>query len=180
MAKYCQSCGASTVKADRVTCKYCGTVDKWSTTKQEDAEIAAKSAEDVNAGNDNELVNSRNDQPLSEAQLDTTKEADIDATIMAELGLSSLEEVEKLSFEEAEENFRKFDVDQDGRISMTELQKAYAKFGVTLTDAEVETMVRDADLDFDGTLNFAEYLKMNGVTEDDHSMTMSTTWLLGY
>merc|ERR1711871_49467 len=32
VAKYCQSCGASTVKADRVTCKYCGAVDKWSTT----------------------------------------------------------------------------------------------------------------------------------------------------
>jgi len=172
-----QSCGEATVKSDRSTCKYCNS-EAWTTQPKVDAvdsEQRAKASEDVDCP---ATVAPPVPPPLSQAELDAKAEAELDALLAAELGVDNLDSFDgKLNYEEAEKNFRSFDVDNDGRVDVSELQRAYAKFGVDLSDAEVEKMIRDADIDYDGTLSFQEYLQMNGVTEEHHSMTLDATWL---
>ncbi|KAF3663584.1 Calmodulin-3 [Capsicum annuum] len=62
--------------------------------------------------------------------------------------------------EELKEAFKVFDKDQNGYISATELRHVMINLGEKLTDEEVEQMIREADLDGDGQVNFDEFVKM--------------------
>ncbi|PIA31617.1 hypothetical protein AQUCO_04900129v1 [Aquilegia coerulea] len=62
--------------------------------------------------------------------------------------------------EELTEAFRVFDKDQDGYISATELRHVMLNLGETLTDEEVELMIKEADLDGDGQVNYEEFVRM--------------------
>ena len=64
------------------------------------------------------------------------------------------------SEEELKEAFRVFDKDQNGFISAAELRHVMANLGERLTDAEVDEMVREADVDGDGRINFDEFVKV--------------------
>ena len=48
--------------------------------------------------------------------------------------------------------------DGDGFISATELRHAMTNLGVKLTDEEVNEMIRKADIDDDGQINYEEFV----------------------
>ncbi|KAF5185989.1 calmodulin-like [Thalictrum thalictroides] len=62
--------------------------------------------------------------------------------------------------EELTEAFRVFDKDQNGFISAIELRHVMLNLGESLTDEEVELMIREADLDGDGQVNYEEFVRM--------------------
>lgn len=56
--------------------------------------------------------------------------------------------------EEIREAFRVFDKDGNGFISAAELRNVMTNLGEKLTDGEVDEMIRGADTDGDGKINF--------------------------
>lgn len=49
---------------------------------------------------------------------------------------------------------RVFDKDQNGLISSTELRRVMTNLGEKLTEEEVEDMIKEADMDGDGMINY--------------------------
>ncbi|CAO2166772.1 unnamed protein product [Urochloa humidicola] len=76
------------------------------------------------------------------------------------LGLMARRMRDSDSEEELREAFRVFDKDQNGFISAAELRHVMANLGERLTDAEVGEMVREADGDGDGRINYDEFVKV--------------------
>ncbi|CAD5192431.1 unnamed protein product [Musa acuminata subsp. malaccensis] len=64
------------------------------------------------------------------------------------------------SEEELKEAFRVFDKDQNGFISAAELRHVMTNLGEKLTDEEVDEMIREADVDGDGQINYEEFVKI--------------------
>ena len=56
--------------------------------------------------------------------------------------------------DELREAFQIFDADDKGYISASELEQVMAKLGVTLTKEELSGMIREADFDGDGRINY--------------------------
>merc|ERR1712167_206312 len=64
------------------------------------------------------------------------------------------------SEEEIKEAFKVFDKDGNGFISAAELRHVMTNLGEKLTDEEVDEMIREADVDGDGQINYDEFVKM--------------------
>uniref|UniRef100_A0A1W7RAW9 Calglandulin n=1 Tax=Hadrurus spadix TaxID=141984 RepID=A0A1W7RAW9_9SCOR len=62
------------------------------------------------------------------------------------------------SEEELKEAFRVFDKNGDGFISAMELRHVMTNLGEKLTDEEVEDMIKEADLDGDGLVDYDEFV----------------------
>ncbi|XP_034242006.1 neo-calmodulin-like isoform X8 [Thrips palmi] len=60
--------------------------------------------------------------------------------------------------EELREAFRVFDKNKDGLISSSELRHVMTSLGEKLSDEEVDDMIREADLDGDGMVNYEEFV----------------------
>ncbi|XP_054286889.1 calmodulin-beta-like isoform X1 [Macrosteles quadrilineatus] len=60
--------------------------------------------------------------------------------------------------DELREAFRVFDKNNDGLISSTELRHVMTNLGEKLTDEEVDDMIKEADLDGDGMVNYDEFV----------------------
>ena len=56
--------------------------------------------------------------------------------------------------------FHMFDRDGSGFIDAKELRKIMRRLGTKISSEEVERMVRKADADGDGKVNFEEFVKM--------------------
>ena len=65
------------------------------------------------------------------------------------------------SEEEIREAFKVFDKDGNGYISAAELRHVMTNLGEKLTDFEVDDMIREADVDGDGQINYEEFVKVN-------------------
>ena len=59
------------------------------------------------------------------------------------------------SEDELQEAFKIFDKDGNGLISAAELRHVMTNLGEKLSDEEVDEMIREADLDGDGQVNYA-------------------------
>merc|ERR1711865_1166306 len=64
------------------------------------------------------------------------------------------------SEEEIKEAFKVFDKDGNGFISAAELRHVMTNLGEKLTDEEVDEMIREADIDGDGQINYEEFVKV--------------------
>ena len=62
--------------------------------------------------------------------------------------------------EELQEAFKVFDRDQNGYISSHELRHTMTNLGENLTPEEVEEMIKEADIDGDGQVDYQEFVKM--------------------
>ncbi|XP_074604479.1 calmodulin-like [Brevipalpus obovatus] len=62
--------------------------------------------------------------------------------------------------EELREAFRVFDRNGDGYIEASELRHVMTNLGEKLTDEEVEDMIKEADLDGDGLVNYDEFVSV--------------------
>jgi calmodulin len=62
------------------------------------------------------------------------------------------------SEEEFMEAFRGFDKDGSGFISAAELRHVLTNLGEKLTDEEIDEMIREADVDGDGQVNYEEFV----------------------
>uniref|UniRef100_A0A8B9X5N6 Calmodulin 3 n=1 Tax=Bos mutus grunniens TaxID=30521 RepID=A0A8B9X5N6_BOSMU len=63
------------------------------------------------------------------------------------------------SEEEIREAFRVFDKDGNGYISAAELRHVMTNLGEKLTDEEVDEMIREADIDGDGQVNYEVFFR---------------------
>ncbi|KAI7857375.1 calmodulin-like protein [Circinella umbellata] len=61
---------------------------------------------------------------------------------------------------EIREAFAVFDRDGNGYITLPELRQVMTSFGERLTSQELDEMIRDADIDGDGMINYQEFSKM--------------------
>ena len=62
--------------------------------------------------------------------------------------------------EEMKVAFKMFDKDKNGYIERDELKQMMTKLGEKLTDGEIDEMMKEADTDNDGRVNYNEFLAM--------------------
>ncbi|KAJ8558039.1 hypothetical protein K7X08_004805 [Anisodus acutangulus] len=110
------------------------------------------------------VIRSLDQNPTEEELQDMITEVDSDGNGTIEftefLNLMAKKMKDTDAEEELKEAFKVFDKDQNGYISATELRHVMINLGEKLTDEEVEQMIREADLDGDGQVNFDEFVKM--------------------
>ena len=58
------------------------------------------------------------------------------------------------------ETFKKFDTDGNGLITAKELRHVMATLGENMTEEEADEMIREADKDEDGYINYQEFVKI--------------------
>jgi calmodulin len=56
--------------------------------------------------------------------------------------------------------FRVFDKDGNGYITAAELKQAMESLDEVVTDEDIEDMIREADTNGDGNVNYEEFIKM--------------------
>ncbi|XP_031271031.1 calmodulin-like protein 8 [Pistacia vera] len=109
-------------------------------------------------------IRSLDQNPIEEELHNMINEVDMNGNRTIELGeflnLMARKMKECEAEEELREAFKVFDKDQDGYISPNELTHVMMNLGEKLTDEEVEQMVREADLEGDGQVNYEEFVRM--------------------
>ncbi|KAF3325281.1 calmodulin-like protein 11 [Carex littledalei] len=110
------------------------------------------------------VIKSLGQNPSKEELNDMINDVDSDGNGTIEFGeflnLMSRKLKENDSEEELKEAFKVFDKDQNGYISACELRNVMINLGEKLTDEEVEQMIKEADLDGDGQVNYDEFVRM--------------------
>ena len=104
-------------------------------------------------------------QTPTEAELhDMINEVDADGSGTIDfaefLSLMSKKMKDADSEEELMEAFKVFDKDGNGFISAAELRHVMTNLGEKLTEEEVDEMIKEADFDGDGQVNYDEFVKM--------------------
>ncbi|KAG6512413.1 hypothetical protein ZIOFF_030524 [Zingiber officinale] len=104
-------------------------------------------------------------QNPSEAELrDMISEVDADQNgtidFLEFLNLMTRKTKDADSEEELMEAFKVFDKDSNGFISAQELRHVMATLGEKFTDEEVDEMIREADINGDGQVDYQEFVQM--------------------
>ncbi|KAF1860631.1 hypothetical protein Lal_00021676 [Lupinus albus] len=111
------------------------------------------------------VIRSLDQNPTEEELQDMISEVDVDVNGTIEfdeffnLMANKFKHVDAEE-EELNEAFQVFDKDQNGYISASELRHVMMNLGEKLSDEEVEQMIKEADLDGDGQVNYDEFVKM--------------------
>jgi len=92
-------------------------------------------------------------------QVDMDRNGALDFAEFLELMASKMETALAESESELVEAFKAFDRDGSGFISAAELRHVMTNLGEKLTDDEVDSMVRECDVDGDGSINYEEFVK---------------------
>ncbi|XP_051127750.1 uncharacterized protein LOC127249133 [Andrographis paniculata] len=92
------------------------------------------------------------------SEVDTNRNGTIEFSEFIHLMARTMKESD--AEEDLREAFDVFDEDKNGFISATELGHVMMNLGEKLTDEEVDQMIKEADLDGDGLINFHEFVKM--------------------
>ncbi|XP_035693466.1 calmodulin-like protein 1 [Branchiostoma floridae] len=91
-------------------------------------------------------------------EVDTDGDGTIDFTEFLTMMTQKMKDMHKE--DELRDSFKVFDKDGNGVISAEELRQVMTNLGEKLTDEEVDEMIREADLDGDGQVNFEEFVRM--------------------
>ena len=94
--------------------------------------------------------------PPSCAQVDADGNGTIDFPEFLTMMARKMKDTD--SAEEIKEAFKVFDKDGNGFISAAELRHIMTNLGEKLTDEEVDEMIREADVDGDGQINYDEFV----------------------
>jgi len=108
------------------------------------------------------VMESLGQRPTDEDVKGMVQEVDVDGNGTIEfnefLQMMSKKMKEADSEEELREAFRVFDKNQDGFISSAELRHVMTNLGEKLSDEEVDDMIKEADIDGDGMVNYHEFV----------------------
>ena len=104
-------------------------------------------------------------QNLSETELEEMiKQVDLDGNGTIDfkefLGLMVRKMKDTDTEEELLEAFKVFDRDSNGFITSHELRHVMTSLGESLTPEEIEEMIKEADADGDGQIDYDEFVKM--------------------
>ncbi|CBY17793.1 unnamed protein product [Oikopleura dioica] len=107
-------------------------------------------------------------QPATQEELEELmKLADIDGDGTIDLDefiemmrVQDAMETENSHEETLRETFQLFDTDGSGKISSSELKQVMEKLGDHLTDSQIQAMIKEADADGDGEIDFEEFVRM--------------------
>jgi calmodulin len=124
--------------------------------KDKDGTITAKELANV--------MRSLNQEPTEQELNDMINEVDIDGNGRVDfeefVALMNRRSKETDTEDEVINAFRVFDKDANGLISSSELRHLMTTLGDKLTDEEVDEMIREADIDGDGYINYEEFVRM--------------------
>ena len=67
---------------------------------------------------------------------------------------------ERNNKEELTKAFNIIDIDKNGKISSQDIKNIAKELGIRFTDAEIQSMVVEADCDYDGEVNIEEFMRM--------------------
>ncbi len=100
--------------------------------------------------------------PSKENIRDLLNEIDVDqnGTIDFTEFVSLMSKKSSSEEDELREAFNVFDKDGNGSISAGELKSAMSTLGEKLTDIDIDEMIKHADKDGDGQINYIEFLEM--------------------
>ena len=74
--------------------------------------------------------------------------------------IKDMKEKQMLTEQAIEISFKMYDTDNSGTISRDEIYKFVKMSGEHLTEAEIEEMIRESDIDGDGEIDFKEFLRV--------------------
>lgn len=94
------------------------------------------------------------------AEIDNDPNGQIDFNEFCSMMAKQMRETD--TEEEMREAFKIFDRDCDGFISPAELRFVMINLGEKVTDEEIDEMIREADFDGDGMINYEEFVWMIG------------------
>lgn len=90
-------------------------------------------------------------------EVDANKDGTIDFKEFLNLMAKKMKETD--TEEELREAFKVFDKDGNGFISAAELRHVMTNLGEKLSDQEVDEMIKEADTDGDGQVDYAEFVR---------------------
>lgn len=73
------------------------------------------------------------------------------------------------------EAFKMFDLNGDGKISRVELGTVLRSLGETMTDSELEQMIKDVDTNGDGEIDLQEFINLNADHRTTRAAAAATT-----
>ncbi|KAI3937324.1 hypothetical protein MKW98_001895 [Papaver atlanticum] len=110
------------------------------------------------------VIRSMDQNPTEEELQEMMSEVDVNGNGTIEfvefLNIMARKMKEADAEDELKEAFKVFDKDQNGYISANELRHVMINLGEKLTDEELEQMIKEADLDGDGQVNYDEFARM--------------------
>jgi calmodulin len=112
------------------------------------------------------VMRSLGQSPTEEELREMVKEVDADGSGAIDfqefltLLARQMREANGADEDELREAFRVFDQDQNGFISRDELRHVLQNLGERLSDDELAEMLREADVDGDGQINYTEFAKV--------------------